>query len=582
MNIIENIASEKLPYHYDFGKEEINNFDIVNAIKSLQIIQEFYKKANYLIVNIDDYINYLFVEYLFKINELDENTFKMEYAEDILKIKNIINEIKENYCFKDVLEYIEKNFKEIFEYYSKENCDTERNSINIHIRLELRNATIKKVAKYITNKEQENIIEYMTNNDIIIFFDNIEIFKNFKRVFIEKLDNENIIKKLLYYRYIELLDFLSKNLKLFKESSKYDLIIDAFINNIRDEKKHIYQRQRECQNLIQFLKQIKEIKVRKIEKLHKKLICEVNEEIRKTGHSIKQSIDLKETIMEYKELLKKKDTNDFTKLVYPNAININGRNYMLIENVDKIDVGVTSEFFEQDPYYCSIRIMQVEQFIIPTFNRFLFNYTIKNIGYRRLEKLIIRLIKQVFSTLFIEYEEDEIKKDIKCVIFSMKNCYKKYNTNAERNYMYYIHSTYLISYIEKLLRKLYVSIYERDIYIEDNKITLGSIFKEKDKSKLEILIGENLFKWIRYFLFNVENTHNRFEEKIGYSYRNRICHYRDISAIENTSNKIYYDVIYLFFNLIIALHFNVCNYPCEESEKIIVEQFEKINTELLY
>lgn len=580
MNIIEYIASAKLPYYYDFGKEEINNFDIVKAIKSLQIIQEFYKNVNYLMENIDDYINYLFIEYLSNINDLDENTFKMEYVEDILKIKNIINEIKKKYCFQEVLEYIEKNFKEIFEYYSKENCDTEGNAINIHIRLELRNATIKKVAKYITGERQENIIEYIINNDIIIFFDNIQLFKNFKKVFIEKLDDENIIKKLLDYRYIELLDFLSKNLKLFKESTKYDLIIDVFINNIRDEEKHIYQRQRECQNLIQFLKQIKEIKVRKIEKLYKRLVDKVNEEVRKTGHSIKQSIDLKDTIMDYKELLKKKDTNDFTRLVYPNAINRNGRNYMLIENVDKIDVGLTSEFFEQDPYYCSIRIMQVEQFIIPTFNRFLFNYTIKNIGYRRLEKLIIRLIKQVFSTLFIEYEEDEIKKDVKGVAYSIKNCYKKHHTNAERNYMYYIHSAYVISYIEKLLRKLYVSIYEKDIYMEDDKVTLGSIFKEKDKSKLNILIGKNLFKWIRYFLFNIENTHNRFEEKIGYSYRNRICHYRDISAIDNISNKIYYDVIYLFFNLVIALHFNVCNYPCEESEKIIIEQFEKMNIDL--
>lgn len=223
----------------------------------------------------------------------------MEYVEDILKIKNIINEIK-NYCFQEVLEYTEKNFKEIFEYYSKENCDTERNAINIHIRLELRNATIKKVAKYITGERQENIIEYIVNNDIIIFFDNIQLFKNFKKVFIEKLDDENIVKKLLDYRYIELLDFLSKNLKLFKESTKYDLIIDVFINNIRDEEKHIYQRQRECQNLIQFLKQIKEIKVRKIEKLYKRLVDKVNQEVRKTGHSIKQSIDLKDTVMDYK------------------------------------------------------------------------------------------------------------------------------------------------------------------------------------------------------------------------------------------------------------------------------------------
>ena len=354
------------------------------------------------------------------------------------------------------------------------------------------------------------------------------------------------------------------------------------INNINDERKHIYQRQRECQNLIQFLKQIKEIRVRKLDKLHKELVNRVIEEVKKNGHSIKESIDLKYAIINYKELLKNQDVNDFTKLIYPSATKKNGRNYMLIEEVDKIDVGLTSKLFEEDSYYCSIRIMQVEKFIIPTFNNFLFKYTIKNMGYRRLEELIIRLINQIFLTLFIEYEDDEIRKDVKGVIYSIKNCYKKYHTKIERNYMYYIHASYIISYIEKLLRKLYVSIYEKEIYMEDSKITLGNIFKQKDKSKLNILIGENLLKWTRYFLFNIDNTNNRFEEKIGYSYRNRICHYRDISAIDNTSYEIYYEVIYLFFNLIISLHFNVCNYPCEESEKIIIEQFEKINTDLIY
>lgn len=577
MNIIEILASKKLPYHYDFGKEEANNYDIVNAIKSISVIQEFYNSIDYLINDINSYVNYLFIEHLNSINKLEKDMLKVEYERDVENIKHIITKIRSKYIFQDALKYIEKNYKEIFEYYAKENNNSERDAINIHIRLELRDATIRKISKYINKEEiQESITKYLVENDIVIFFDNIQLFKRFKKYFIEKLDNKNIIEKLSVYRYVELLDFLSVNQKIFKESPKYNLIIDIFIDNIKNKEKHIYQREKECKNLIYFLKQIKETKVRRIEKLHTKLIEEVNEEVRKTGHSIKQTINLKDTIIAYKELLKNPDTNDFTKLTYPNAISKNGKSYMLIENVDKIDVGLTSELLGQDPYYCSIRRMQVEQFIIPTFNRFLFNYTIKNIGYRRLEKLIIRLINKVFSTLFIEYNEDEIKKDVKGVIYSIKNCYKKYNTKFERNYMYYIHSTYVISYIEKLLRKLYVSIYENDVYIEDDKITLGNIFKEKDKIKLNIIIGENLFKWIRFFIFNIEKENYKFDDKIGYSYRNKMCHYRDILAVEDLSNKIYYDVIYLFFNLIISLHFNICNYPCEETEKIIIEQFQKL------
>lgn len=380
---------------------------------------------------------------------------------------------------------------------------------------------------------------------------------------------------MVHYRYIKLLKFLSENKETFKQSPNYNIVIENFIRNVKDERRHIYQREKQCTNLIHFLKQIRETKVRDVEKVHNKLIKEADAEIEKNGHIISNSVNLKDDVKAYKKLLRDSNVGDFTKLIYPNIMSENGRKYVLIENIDKFDVGLTSEIFEQDPYYCSVRTMQVEQFIVPIFNMFLFKHTIRNIGYRKLESLIVRLINTIFSTLFIEYSEDEIKKDIKGIMYSIKNCYKEYKVKAERNYVYYINSMYVISYIEKLLRKIYVAVYEKDVYIDDNKITLGNILNEKDKTKLELIIGKNLFKWIKYFLFNIESS--MFDDKIGYSYRNKMCHYRDIIAIEDLSNKIYYDVIYLFFNLIIVIHLNIINYPDEETERIIIEQFEKLS-----
>lgn len=572
MNIIETLALRKLPYYFDFGQDEVNNYDIVNLIKSISEIKEFYGSTNYNINDIDSYINYLLIEHL---DTIDISIVKSEYREDIERIKPIISEIKNKFCHTEVLDFIKKNYEKIFSYYSKEEFGSERNSINIHIRLELRKSTIREVYQFLNNtKIQTDIVEYLINNDVILFFDSINYFNNYHNLFIENLEKKEIIEKLINFRYTYLLEFLERNIIKFRQSLGYDKIIENLIENIENEEKHIYQREKECKNLIYFLKQIKETKARSVEKIHNRLIDNVNEEIKRTGHKFEQEINIKDVILEYKRLLQKKDINDFTKLIYPMVINKNSRYYMLIENINKIDVGLTA-IFEQDQYYCSVRIMYVEQFIIPSFNNFLFNYAIKNIGYRRLEKLIIRLINQVFSALLIEYDEKEIMKDVKGIVYSLKNCYKKYHTKAERNYMYYIHSTYVISYIEKILRKLYVSVYEREVYIDDNKITLGSIFKEKDKTKLNLLIGENLLKWIRYFIFSIDGN-NKFDDKIGYAYRNRMCHYRDILAIDDLSNKIYYDVIFLFFNLIIALHFNICNYPCEETEKIIIEQLEKI------
>jgi len=458
MNIIENLFSKELPYDYDFGKDEITNYDIVNSIKSLSIIQQFYNDIEYSIKCVDDYINYLFLENLDKIKMMDDIDLKQEYVSEIKKIQFWVTEIKNKYHIQDVYKYIGKSYIEIFQYYSNEKHSGERNFVNMHIRLELRDSTIKKI-NYISDSIKDKIIEYLIKNDTILFFDNINLFKNYKRTFLEKLCDKQIIKRLSYYRLIDLLEFLSNNQKTFKKIKDYEKIIDILIDSVKDEKKHIYMQEKQCRNLIYFLKELKNIKVRKVEKLHEQLKVKVKEEIKKNGYSIGESISIKDEIQAYKNILKNKDTNDFKKLIFPHVLKRNDRLYMWIESIDEVEGGVTSEILGEDPYYCSIRIMQVEQFIVPAFNKFLFNYTIKSMGYRKLEKLIVRLVTQVFSTLFIEYSDNEIKKDIKGVMYSIKNCYKKYHTNEEKNYMYYINSTYIISSIKKIpLSKKYSTV----------------------------------------------------------------------------------------------------------------------------
>ena len=572
MNIIEKLNTENLQYRYNFGQDEISNCDIVNVIKDIKIIEKFYNSIEYKINNIDDYINFLFIEFFSDISRYISQV-KSSYITDIEKVEEIIIKIKEKYSLVDEKRYINKNYKKILEYNTNEENKSEESFIDIHIRFQLRKKTIIKIAKYFQNNNE--IIKYLLNNEVILFFDNIDLFEKRNKYFINKLADESIIKKLLNYRYIQLLEYLSKESILFKENPNYTIIIDNLINNINTENKHVYQKEKECEYLLNFLKNIKEIKARKVEKIYNKLLNELRKELERTGHEYKQSIDLEKVIKEYKKILKDLKNYDFLKLIYPNTISKNGRKYMGIENVDKIESGLTSIFLDEDIYYTHIRKMYVEQIIIPLFNNFFFDYAIKSIGYRRLEKLIINLINEIFSTMFIEYDVEEIKNDVKGIMFSIKNCYKKYKSKAETNYMYYINSVYVISYIEKLIRKIYVAVYEEKIYINDRKITLGSIFHESDDKKLNCLIGENLFKWIKYFLFNIRTQEKSFDNDIGYAYRNRMCHYNDITATSDLSNTIYYRAIYLFINLIIALHFNIYDYPSENTEEIIIKQFKK-------
>ena len=580
MNIIELLASKKLSYHYNFGGDKINNYEIKDIIDSITIIKNYYQHIDFKVKDIDSYVDCSFIQYLNNIQDLDLKLFTGEYNKKLTEIKNVINKINSEYKIKDIILFIKNNYTDIFEYYSKEEFPNNRDGIKIHIRVEIRKYTILKIATHFNfDNTQSIIVDYLINNQTILFFDNINSFKNYHSLFINKLSNNTLIHEILTYRYINLLSFLENNIDIFKKVKTYDLIIDILISNVQNTNKHIYQREIECKNLICFLKLIRDVKVRKLQSIHSELVKAVNKEVIKHGHKFEQSFNLEKLTIQYKKMLGNRGISDFNKLIAPHILNKNDRVYLNIENIDEIDIGLSSVLFGEDSYYASVRIMCVEQILINSFNKILFNLTIRNIGYRRLEKLIVDIIYNIFFILKIEYKEDEIKNDVKGIIYSIKNCYKKYYSKSERNYNYYIHSSYIIVYMEKVLRKLYVSINENESYIKDDKITLGDILEETSNDKLILLVGKNLFKWIKFFILSTEKNNSKFDDKLGYDYRNKMCHYRDVLATNDTSAQIYYIVIYLFVNLIIALHLNIYNYPSEETENIIIEQFKKLKNE---
>lgn len=162
MNIIEKLNTENLQYSYNFGQDEISNFDIVNVIKDIKIIEEFYNSIEYKINNIDDYINFLFIEFFSDISRYISQV-KSSYITDIEKVEEIIIKIKEKYSLVDEKRYINKNYKKILEYNTNEENKSEESFVDIHIRFQLRKKTIIKIAKYFQNTNE--IIKYLLNND---------------------------------------------------------------------------------------------------------------------------------------------------------------------------------------------------------------------------------------------------------------------------------------------------------------------------------------------------------------------------------------------------------------------------------
>ena len=81
--------------------------------------------------------------------------------------------------------------------------------------------------------------------------------------------------------------------------------------------------------------------------------------------------------------------------------------------------------------------------------------------------------------------------------------------------------TYTCTFIEKLLREIYIVECKDELYIDPNSLTLGDLLSEQNKKMHEIL-GYDQVRCLRYFLHVDKN-------EVGENLRNRFAHFSDIT-----------------------------------------------------
>lgn len=117
---------------------------------------------------------------------------------------------------------------------------------------------------------------------------------------------------------------------------------------------------------------------------------------------------------------------------------------------------------------------------------------------------------------------------------------------------------YLIGYIEKLLRTIYINRVKDREYIKENDLNLGAILRTKNKDGSDhknILVDVFDLDLIRYLEYRLVKT---YDTEIGNNLRNDIMHDRFIK-MKNFTSEIVMDLYILFMNVVNGLISNYIN-----------------------
>lgn len=550
MNIIEFLKSKTNSHHNlkYYGLEDMATGMSISAfVKDLDLIVEYANKIDYKIDSVDSFIDYAYFNVAMQYEEAIPS-IKPEYIEQFTKTLSKLKEIYLKFEKKDVIKYLIKNYKEVVDY---QDDDEET---KLFIKFDLREYTFE----FLTNNINKEIkgsgyFEYLMQKDICFAFDNVEsimkVDDKYLYTFFEK-ENLNILFK--YYRLENVIDYLLI-LKLNEKSyKKYKTLVDDTItylysyimNQVNDDSVHIYERVLLFDKLSKFLENSNDYRLNNLKKLESELIEKQNDEIVKTGESIKFEL----TTEEYLKILSNEKMPIDVRFRYLTHFIKNKHFISVLEDWNEnIQFGIVDDIASTsgtDDYFKATRLRNNDIFLkqgIVNITCWLNNDKLIDEFWRILSSITI----QHFKNLKFDLTRDEIVSDFEWLLTGLKG-YKNIDEKEEKllNINAYYIVFHIISLFEKILRNTYLAL---NPYCPISKIQLGKLLN--DKQYMENILGTHTQKLLQYHLSKTQKT------LIGHDIRNKIMHYNDIE-ISQFSYTTILEYIYLLTMICNSLHTN--------------------------
>lgn len=546
MNVFKTEIDDELIYDVLYNRKY--QLVINRLSNNSKKILEYFNDIKERHIDIDSFIDYTFCKYIINIEDENEqlNTLKQSIQEKIIG----------KYQTKSIVEFIEKKYLKIKEL----TYDTrEQLLVANQMMVEIASKNIKSIC-----------IENLFKKYNLEFFDNINLFyKENKIMIFRTLTKEEIMNILVEYRINNLFKFIRIHRKEIKESSFYNNIIikiDLGIKNIID----IYKKEQYYLQFIYLLEDLKDAKIIDIKKEYEKISKQKESFIIENGIRYESKIDLTEQYKQLEEAMKNKDVDSKMRFIQCFVKKRENEYEILLNDIDRIKPPLTDIITGNNhSYYKPFKKICFEKIFLVTSMRIFINIYLKSYGYEELENTLTELFRDIYQ--YVLFEEENIvlyKQEAENIIKTIKNF-----MSIKSNYTSYVDVFYISSVLERLLRQIFVvTCLDKNSYIDD--CTLKDIFDEKYNSNLRVVVGETLYKWLKFYLYHDIEEKNGFIIKEGLDIRNTISHGK-YKVTENLS-EMYYILIYLLINLLWSVDLKMIVLPTEETENILVKAFNNL------
>lgn len=535
MNILDIINEGKDYYSFEYyGLNDMaTGIEAGTLINKQDEIISYYTKKRIQIINLDDFIDYMFIKKYVQFKEVsphikpeskdifDKTLVFLENKFDEYKIKDLINFV--NNKIEKILEDKKYHFeKEVFEIAFKyhDGCKT--------------------------------AILYLLENYYYLILDNfydIENIINSNQEYKSIMLSTSKFDEIKTYRLDEYLDIIS----WYKNKGKANEIdLDLIINKVIEYGNSIYIMINEdnaieynsiVNEILKFLVSIAHKDANDFENKCKKLQIVMNEYIKKHGKSFSFEIPFDKLLEPFKS----------NKYSWQSKM-------LMLTHCNKDGSKEIESFYSKNGKYnknnfidmCSSNIPLDEYFtftkqkILNMSDELLLNlmrYYICKSKIAEFISMFATIVKNICEYYKIDYDEIEFEKDFNILLNSFLDLFR---ADEEKNQYLMKGLNYGIiifecALIEKLLRNIYKN-QNRNLYIKTDWFSLGNLLNPEDTTMLKFF-NEDEIKIFRYYLVDGANG------KVGYNFRNNFAHYKNIKA-EDMHFGVSLKIMHLFLTIV--------------------------------
>ncbi|MCB2292176.1 hypothetical protein LGK95_01320 [Clostridium algoriphilum] len=544
MNIIEYLREETNDFltieKYDLA-ELATYHNIKFLIDNRQLICDYFDTHKLVSLdNEEQYFDYLYLDHILKFEEHIDD-IPEDFRKHLQELIQYSTKHKEIITNGPIIKCLQSNYEQIF---------TLANRLSD---MGLMKATLELMIMFYSGLKDSRIFQYLINEHTYFAFDNFEgLFDILKK------NNQELLKLLMVDNFHKVSRMRFKDIcnvvKVLYQRGFVNIATESgrkVFENIVERYKHMedeYSLQGDLKVAYDTLYLLRMNEAKELTLIIREIDEKVNKKIMETGQEFKYEFS----------------TEPYRKWMEQNRKVVPLTRYLTISHEmseAKLWVsaliksstsfkGSVTDIIASSPntndYFTSSRKSQFDILITVHSSKLLYWFSEDEVAEEFNNSLKV-VIGCIFETLKHDTEFENLDNNIDDLINILREVVK----NNEHGIALFNKLIYIISFLEKILRLVYVSI-DNTVFFEKN-ITLGAIFGNGNNLNQVMLkvLGEHHLRWTRYYLLKDDN-------EVGLEYRNRIAHLRDINPSEMSMFE-FIKVVWIVFSTINTIFINLIN-----------------------